>query len=388
MTRALVVAFLLLAAPIAAAAQETERAEGAPSRLAELLGSEADPAFARALEPRPFKFPADHGPHPEFRNEWWYFTGNLDDAAGRRFGFELTFFRFALAPAVARSESAWRTRQVYIAHLALTDVDGKRFYMAQRYSRGALGLAGAQSEPFRVWLENWEAAAAADGREWRLVADDGDFAIEFTLVPLRPPVPHGEDGLSQRSAQAGNASHYYSITRLETAGTVRIGEREYGVSGLSWLDREWSTSPLSPGQGGWDWFALQLSDGSDLMFYNLRGQDGSRHEASAGSWIAPDGEVTHLESGDVGITVLDRWSSPQGGTYPSRWRLRVQRIDLDLTVTPVMADQELMTTVRYWEGAVDVAGERGGEVISGRGYVELTGYADRQEDRQDGTGFK
>jgi len=374
--RTLMVWLLALTVPIAAVAQTSERADEPPTRLADLLGSEADAGFARALAPRPFNFPGDHGPHPEFRNEWWYFTGNLDDEAGRRFGFELTFFRFALAPAVAETESAWRSRQVYIAHLALSDAGEGRFHFGQRYSRGALGLAGAQAAPFRVWLEDWQAAEGVDGREWQLVAKDDDFAIELSLVPLRAPVLHGEDGLSQKSSEAGNASYYYSITRLETTGTLRVGDRAYRVSGLTWLDREWSSSALAAGQAGWDWFALQLSDGSDLMFYSLRRKDGSRHEASAGSWISPQGEVTHLSSGDVEIMVLDHWSSPQGGSYPAQWRLRVPRLGLDVSVTPIIPDQELTTTVRYWEGAVDVAGDRGDTSISGRGYVELTGYAD------------
>ena len=376
MARTLMVWLLALTVPIAAVAQTSERADEPPTRLADLLGSEADAGFARALAPRPFNFPGDHGPHPEFRNEWWYFTGNLDDEAGRRFGFELTFFRFALAPAVAETESAWRSRQVYIAHLALSDAGEGRFHFGQRYSRGALGLAGAQAAPFRVWLEDWQAAEGVDGREWQLVAKDDDFAIELSLVPLRAPVLHGQDGLSQKSSEAGNASYYYSITRLETTGTLRVGDRAYRVSGLTWLDREWSSSALAAGQAGWDWFALQLSDGSDLMFYSLRRKDGSRHEASAGSWISPQGEVTHLSSGDVEIMVLDHWSSPQGGSYPAQWRLRVPRLGLDVSVTPIIPDQELTTTVRYWEGAVDVAGDRGDTSISGRGYVELTGYAD------------
>ena len=376
MAATLMVWLLALTVPIAAVAQSPERADEPPTRLADLLASKADGGFARALAPRPFNFPGDHGPHPEFRNEWWYFTGNLDDEAGRRFGFEVTFFRFALAPAVAQTESAWRSRQVYIAHLALSDAGEGRFRFGQRYSRGALGLAGAQAEPFRVWLEDWQAAEGVDGREWELVAEDDDFAIELSLVPLRAPVLHGQDGLSQKSSEAGNASYYYSITRLETTGTLRVGDRAYRVAGLTWLDREWSSSALAAGQAGWDWFALQLSDGSDLMFYSLRRKDGSRHEASAGSWISPHGEVTHLSSGDVEIMVLDHWSSPQGGSYPAQWRLRVPRLGLDVSVTPIIPDQELITTVRYWEGAVDVAGERGSTSISGRGYVELTGYAD------------
>ncbi|MCO4812232.1 MAG: carotenoid 1,2-hydratase [Gammaproteobacteria bacterium] len=347
----------------------------APSQLADLLGAAADAGFARALEPREFVFPADHGPHPEFRNEWWYVTGNLDDEDGKRFGFELTIFRFALAPSVAESTSRWRTENVYISHLAITHVEDERFYVAQRYSRGALGLAGAQAAPFRVWIDDWSIAKRPDSDAWQLTASDGDFGIDVELRALQPPILNGIDGLSKKSAEPGNASYYYSITRLGTRGTIRIGEREYTVSGLSWLDREWSTSALAAEQVGWDWFALQLSDGSDLMFYSLRKKDGTQHAASAGTFLATNPNSSHLDADDVEITVLDTWRSPGGGAYPSKWRLAVPRFGLDLTVEPVIPDQELFTTVRYWEGAVDVDGTHDGAAISGRGYVELAGYA-------------
>jgi predicted secreted hydrolase len=346
-----------------------------PSQLADLLGAEADAGFARALEPREFVFPADHGPHPAFRNEWWYVTGNLDDEDGRRFGFELTIFRFALAPSETESTSRWRTRHVYIAHLAITRVEDENFYVAQRYSRGALGLAGAQSAPFQVWIDDWSIAAQPGSDAWRLSAGDSDFGIDVELSALQPPVLNGIDGLSQKSADPGNASYYYSITRLATQGSIRIGEREYKVSGLSWLDREWSTSALAAEQVGWDWFALQLGDGSDLMFYSLRKNDGTQDAASAGTFVDVNGNTSHLDADDVELTVLDTWESPEGGTYPSKWRLAIPRFGLDLTVTPVTANQELFTTVRYWEGAVDVEGETDGASIAGRGYVELAGYA-------------
>jgi predicted secreted hydrolase len=346
-----------------------------PSQLADLLGTEADAGFERALQPREFLFPADHGPHPEFRNEWWYVTGNLDDEDGERFGFELTIFRFALAPTATESNSKWRTRHVYIAHLAITHVEEERFYVAQRYSRGALGLAGAQAAPFHVWIDDWSITEQPGSEVWQLSASDSDFGIDVELRALQPPTLNGVAGLSQKSADPGNASYYYSITRLGTRGTIRIGKREYPVSGLSWLDREWSTSALAAEQVGWDWFALQLSDGSDLMFYSLRKNDGSEDVASAGTFVSIKGSNSHLDADDVEITVLDTWESPEGGAYPAKWRLVVPRFGLDVTVTPVMPDQELFTTVRYWEGAVDVDGEHGGESITGRGYVELAGYA-------------
>ena len=181
--------------------------------------------------------------------------------------------------------------------------------------------------------------------------------------------------LSQKSEDPANASYYYSITRLQTDGKLRIGDREFRVSGMSWLDREWSTSALATDQIGWDWFALQLADGTDLMFYQLRKSDGTPDRASAGTIVGIDGVASHLTNDDVEVVVEDTWMSPEGGTYPARWTLRVPRFGLDVTVTPVISNQELFTIVRYWEGAVDVAGEHDGLPITGRGYVELTGYA-------------
>jgi predicted secreted hydrolase len=370
--------FVLAAAlllPFTASGEETSAPQ---SQLSELLSSDPDAGFEKAIEPRTFMFPEDHGPHPGFRNEWWYITGNLDGEDGRRFGFELTIFRFALTPSLPAAESNWRSSQVYIAHFAVTDAGRERFYAAERYSRGALGLAGASADPFRVWIDDWEIAAIEEGRpeQWRLRAADPGFALDIALTATKAPALNGVGGLSQKSAEPGNASYYYSITRWQTEGSLRIGEDEFRVSGLSWLDREWSSSALAADQLGWDWFALQLSDGSELMFYNLRKLDGRQDEHSAGTWTGADGTSTHIDREDVEIKVTDTWDSPEGGRYPSAWTLEFPDQGLLLEIRPVMADQELFTTVRYWEGAVDVQGERHGSPIEGRGYVELTGYAD------------
>jgi len=349
------------------------------SRLSELLGTEGDAGFARAVEPRDFGFPRDHGPHPGYRNEWWYMTGNLDASDGRRFGFELTIFRFALLPVPVASSSAWRSNQVYIAHFAVTDADENRFYVAERFSRGALGLAGAEAEPFRVWIDDWHMAAADENEQpgkWQLRASDDAFALDLELTALKPPVLNGDRGLSRKSAEIGNASYYYSITRWRALGRLRVGDEAFTVSGFSWLDREWSSSALASDQQGWDWFALQLSNGSELMFYNLRSTDGTQDTYSGGTFVAADGTSRHLDRGDVSVRVTDSWTSARGGTYPAGWEIRVPELRLTLEVDPVMDDQELFTTVRYWEGAVDVSGTRGDDEIEGRGYVELTGYAE------------
>ena len=353
----------------------------ASSRLSELLGADADAGFPLALEPRPFRFPADHGPHPEFRNEWWYATGNLDADGGRRFGFELTLFRFSLTPDARPDPSAWRTNQVYVGHLALTDVVAGEFHVAVRYSRGALGLAGAEAAPPRVWLEDWVMAALPDqdaDREppWRLTARDERLGIDLTLTPRKAPVANGEDGLSRKSSEPGNASYYYSLTRLAVTGAVEVDGSSHAVTGQAWLDREWGSSALARNQLGWDWFALQLDDETELMFYQLRLDDGARDPMSAGTWVTSDGVAHALGADDVTLEVLDQWDSPQGGRYPIRWRLVVPGIGLDVRIWPVLDAQELVTNVRYWEGAVDVEGTRGDNEVAGRGYVELTGYAD------------
>lgn len=340
------------------------------------LGSVDSAGFARAYTPRPFEFPADHGPHPAFRNEWWYVTGNLADATGRQFGYQLTLFRIALSPELPATDSAWRSNQVYMGHFALTDVVGARHYGFERFSRGALGLAGAQATPFRVWLENWELASTEPAFfPLRLRAQQGDLALDVTLNTLKPLVAQGDQGLSQKSAEPGNASYYYSFTRLPTQGTVRVAGQTFTVNGASWLDREWSTSALGPDQSGWDWFALQLDDGREVMLYRLRRQDGGVDPFSSGTLVEANGQVQRLRWNEMVLQPLGEWRSPSSGDrYPARWQLRIPAAQLDLTVTPKVADQEMRLSVRYWEGAVLVNGRAGQHEISGQGYLEMTRY--------------
>lgn len=342
--------------------------------LGDVLAGTPDGAFARAERPRAFDFPADHGPHPGYRSEWWYLTGNLETTEGRRFGYQWTLFRFGLSPAPPQRRSRWASNQIYMAHFTITDAKGERFAAFERLERGALSLAGADGNPLRFWIDGWQLHATASG-SWMLRAQgDAESAVSLKLQPLKPVVLQGDAGLSRKSDARGNASYYYSIPRLATEGTVRLGGRTYAVQGLSWMDREWSTSALSPEQSGWDWFALQLDDGSDLMFYRLRRKDGSVDPHSAGTLIGPQGEVLRLSHDQVRIQVLAHWRSDDGVVYPSRWRLQVPSADVDLEVTPVLANQELTLSVRYWEGAVDVRGNRRGRSLTGRGYVELAGY--------------
>ncbi len=357
--------------------------------LSDALGT-GDPAgYARALEPRPFVFPADHGPHPAFRTEWWYLTGNLDAADGRRFGYQLTIFRSALAPDSVARASAWATTQAYMAHFALTDVDGRVFHAFDRFARGAAGLAGAGASPFRVWLEDWtmqtEPSAAADADAvradpaaifpLRVVAREGDVAIDLRLDAGKPIVLHGDAGLSRKGEEPGNASFYFSFTRLPTNGTMRVNGEAVAVSGTSWYDREWSTSQLAEGVTGWDWFAVQLDDGTDVMLFQLRRADGSA-ALRGGTLVDGAGVSRALAEDEVVLRVADTWSSSIDGTsYPSRWAVQLPEVALELDIVPLLADQELDLAVRYWEGAVAVTGTRDGLPVRGRGYVELTGYA-------------
>jgi predicted secreted hydrolase len=339
--------------------------------------------FTRAMGPRAFEFPADHGPHLDYQTEWWYYTGNLEAADGRHFGYQLTFFRSALLPASERQqrESQWATDHVYMAHLALTDVNAGQHHAFERFSRGAAGLAGAQSSPYKVWLEDWQ-VEGPDPDEYRLSASANGIEIDLQLLDQKGPVLQGDAGYSQKGPELGNASYYYSLTRMATAGTIRMDDMAYAVKGLSWMDHEYSTSALGADLVGWDWFSIQLDDGSELMVYQFRRTDGSIDPFSSGSFIDADGQKTPLAVDDFKLAAESTWTSPHSGAiYPSRWTLEVPSADLTLQFIPYVADQELNLNFVYWEGAVRVSGQRAGRALSGHGYVELTGYAETMQGR-------
>jgi predicted secreted hydrolase len=371
-------------------------ATSAPLQLDRLsvLRAADEAGFAVANAPRRFEFPQDHGPHPQFRHEWWYFTGQLQ-GAGETFGFELTVFRLALRPPLTAAAgtgaagstaaaSAWRARQVYAAHFAITDVGRRSFFSATRYARDALNLAGAQAQPFAIHVADWSVVeapgpqAAHQPVDWQLQAADGDYQLRLALRSAQPPVLNGAAGLSRKADAPGAASYYYSMPRLQATGSLDRPGSSVPVAGAVWLDREWGSGSLGSDQQGWDWFALDLDDGSTLMFYALRDRDGGRDLHSAGTFVDAAGEVSPLRNDDVAITVQRHWSSPRGGQYPAQWALRVRSQELQLTVTPLLADQELATQPRYWEGAVQVSGQRHGKPVRARGYVELVGYAQNQ----------
>jgi predicted secreted hydrolase len=341
--------------------------------------------FSRADGPRRLVFPADFGPHPDFQTEWWYYTGNLETPGGQHFGYQLTFFRRAIQPPAERQtrSSNWAAEQVYLAHFTLTDVAGNHFHAFERLERGSAGLAGAEVEPnFNVWLDNWQVKGVRPGI-FLLQASVQGVSLSLELKDQKGPVLQGDQGYSQKGKDPGNASYYYSQTRLISSGSIELDGKSYQVSGLSWMDHEFSTSGLAPQQIGWDWFSIQLDNGYDVMVYTLRNQDGSIDRFSNGTLIAPDGATRRLESSDFIIKNTASWSSPHTGTvYPAGWSITIPTEGIVLELQPYLADQELRVSFTYWEGAVKVTGSFNGQRgLTGNGYVELTGYAHTMQGR-------
>jgi len=374
--------FLVILAWIAAActAQAAERPISAS--VVEAMRAPDDASFARAFEPIELSFPRDHGAHPEYRTEWWYYTGNLATASGEPFGFQLTFFRNALTPELPPRDSTLASNQVYMAHFAVTDGVRREHESFDRYSRGAGELAGAVGEPrFRVWLEDWMVEEIEPGVQ-RLVAsaegENGPIAIDLMLRETRSPIFHGVDGLHQKGPEPGNASYYYSLVGLATTGEVTSGGRTYDVTGRSWMDHEFGTSALTAGAVGWDWFSVQFDNGAVLMLYEIRLADGGVNPNIKGALVWPDGAQQIVTEHDFVLTPTGAWTSPRTGvTYPSGWKLTLPDLAIDLTIEPLIADQEMNVSFVYWEGAIEVSGVMRGERVTGRGYAELTGYGEQ-----------
>ncbi len=332
--------------------------------------------FTKALKGREFHFPSDHAAHPDFQTEWWYLAGNLRAGSGREFGFQLTFFRFALSPRSNRRDSVWRSSQAYMGHFAFSDIKAGRFKSSERFARAALLLAGATTQPCAVWVDAWRLECAqAEANGFNIFASQDDVTVSLRLTPMKPPVLHGEQGLSRKSAQPGNASFYYSITRLTASGYVTAAGQRFEVNGDAWMDHEWSTSALSSEQAGWDWFGLQFEDGSELMFYHLRRRDGSTDRHSAGTFTTVDGQTVSLTTDDVKLESLGAWRYDKASpVYPSTWLLSIPKLRVSLKTRPKLPDQELRHRFRYWEGAVTAVGKRDGVPMRGQGYLEMTGY--------------
>ena len=341
------------------------------------LGAEG---WKEATTPRQWTFPRDHGSHPEYRTEWWYFTGNLQDDRRNRYGYQLTFFRYGLALRPKRPVNAWSIRDVYLAHFALTDGGRNAFHYAERVSRAGPGLAGVKGQGMNVRVLGW--SAAMEGTRIDLKASHGAMTLTLRLTPAKPVVFHGERGLSKKGPGAGEASFYYSFTDLKTEGTIGapgMGAPE-AVSGTSWFDHEFGSNQMTQDKAGWDWFALRLSDGRYLMVYSLRKKDGTVEKESSGTLVERDGTSRRLRLSDIETTVLSYWKSGKSaGRYPAALRVRIPGASIDVTVNPIVAGQELVTTaaapITYWEGAVSGSGTSRGKEVAVEGYVELTVYA-------------
>ncbi len=348
-----------------------------PAIHAQPLGPVTSEGWRQAEAGYDLQFPRDHGSHPDYRIEWWYYTGNLAAEDGRRFGYQVTFFRAGVDPA-PKNPSRWAVRDLFMAHLAVTDMSRARHLVAERLDRGGVGWAGSREGTLSVWNGDWRADLV--GETHQLVAVDRQFGVDLSLEPGKGAIPHGERGLSRKGVEPGNASYYYSMTRMPTSGHLVLDGETIGVTGASWMDHEFGTTFLEPSQVGWDWFSLQLDDGTDLMVFRIRRDDGGRDSPLAGTWVDADTEITVLSGDDVALEPGRRWASPTSeAVYPVEWRLAVPARLTELRIEAVVDTQELdtraSTGVTYWEGAVTVSGRVGERTVKGRGYLEMTGYA-------------
>jgi predicted secreted hydrolase len=334
-----------------------------------------------------YQFPRDHFEHPAYQTEWWYYTGNLVATDGHHFGFELTFFRQANGRAAAPGKT-WDARNLYLAHAALSDLDGGKFYHSERLNRQGPGIAGASETEQRVWNGNWQVQWSGEDQELRSITDN--FTVQLRLHPEKSPIIHGEHGVSQKSAELGHVSHYISLTRLNTAGEITLQGKPCHVTGVAWMDHEFFTTPVSamqdgsaqqrPAQEGWDWLSIQLADNTELMLYRFRRKDGTLDPFSSGTFVDAQGQSTHLRAKDFILEPSGAtWKSPvTQAIYPIGWKIQIPQLDISLEAKTALPSQELTTPSQlapsYWEGAITLTGARGSRPLSGVGYLELTGY--------------
>lgn len=358
------------------------------------LGGSAE-GFERACDTRDFVFPDDHSAHPQYRNEWWYVTGNLNSDEGQRFGFHATFFRIANQPATDTASDQWQTTsnwaasQFYMGHFAISEEGANKATAHERFARAAAGLAGATAKPVRIWLDDWQltgpsnlaadqtssvalSQSQSDANQWQLSMASDTESVNLALNPMKPPVLQGDRGLSIKSGGACNASYYYSISRLQVSGEVMNGGVLHPVTGTAWIDREWSSSVLADHQVGWDWFALQLDDGRDLMIYQLRDKTGQPDTHSYAVEIDSTGNKTIIPFQQIQLDIERWWQSPSGARYPVAGRIVRNDTNETIVYNPLIDNQELPLTVRYWEGAIQLSDDSGASI--GHGYLELTGY--------------
>jgi predicted secreted hydrolase len=357
-----------------------------PSVLQNLPAQEPTGAFRIAQPGYHYQFPRDYFDHPEYQTEWWYYTGNVKSTSGKRFGFELTFFRQGVSRDPAKM-GAWDLRDLYLAHLALSDLDGGLFYHKERTNRAGPGIAGVSESQQRIWNGNWQVQWR--GGEQILQAIDDQFELHFTLTAEKPPVIHGENGVSQKARGLGRASHYFSLTRIAVQGEIVVGGDKVAVTGLAWMDHEFFTHQLESDQVGWDWFSVQLNDRTELMLFRIRRKDGSVDPYSAGTFVDMSGSGDHLSATEFSLQPVIAanqsasgdltWTSPAThATYPIRWKISVPKYQIELTAATPLSSQELAgtgnATPSYWEGAIEITGAKRGTLITGVGYLEMTGY--------------
>lgn len=339
--------------------------------------------YQLALPGYHYEFPRDHFNHPGYQTEWWYYTGNLKSSDGHRFGFELTFFRQAIsrnqsdANGEPLKKSAWAVNDIYFAHLALSDIDGQRFYHTERINRPGPGLAGASAQLARIWNGNWQVQFIGEQQQMRAIADD--FSFRLALEPRKLPVIHGVSGVSQKAAGPGRASHYISFTRLLTTGAIEVNGQRYDVIGTTWMDHEFFTHQLEAGQVGWDWLSLQLDDNSELMLFRIRHKDDTVDPFSAGTYVDASGATRHLTVKDFLLEPSgESWASPNTrAVYPISWHITVPSLGISLEAKTPLKSQEIVSTANmppYWEGAITLSGQRNGSRLFGVGYLEMTGY--------------
>lgn len=322
-----------------------------------------------------YEFPRDHGSHAGFKTEWWYFTGNLKaENGGAELGYQLTFFRQGIAdPSSDLPESRFVQRDVKFAHFAVSDIPSEKFHHFQKLSRGGFGEAGFDEGSRIAWIDSWSCDRTGL-HDFHLKAEQDGVAIDLRLDSEREPVVHGLDGISRKAEGEGRSSHYYSLTRMKTAGTVSIDGVRYKVDGLTWFDHEWATNQLAAHQKGWDWFSIHFEDGGELMLFQIRTAEGGRDGFSSGTYIDASGKAQKIEEPDFDLQPLAWWSSPESkARYPVEWKIKIPHLGLDLNVRARFSNQELAASpFSYWEGSVSVEGSR-----KGRGYLEMTGYAGR-----------
>ena len=338
----------------------------------------ADFTYQLALPGRKLSFPADHYSHPDFKTEWWYYTGHLTSTSGKRYGYQVTFFRFGLRDKQKDTKQKPLFSELYMAHFALSDVTAKKFLFRERINRGYGDKAGALTNRYLVWNEDWKVEGDTDNHSIRI--DDRGTELQLRLKSLKPPVLHGQNGLSQKGEGEGRASYYYSLTRMKTEGELTIDGKKERIQGLTWMDHEFGSNQLADDQVGWDWFSIQLDNQTELMLYLMRRKDGSVDPYSSGTLIDGSGKTTHLALKDYRVEVLERWKSPKSSAnYPMKWKVTIADQAIELDITPAFPEQELITNrstrVTYWEGAAQIRGTARGKPVSGNGYVEMTGYA-------------